>query len=269
MVNNMNIQKWHEKLFKKSILKQQKLNAIVEMISLPANGLYLDLGGDNGVISLWLRKKIGRQWLSADIDPLAVRSMKELLGDEAFLISQNRIPLEDRSLGLVIIIDLLEHLEDDRGFVKELARVIKPGGELIVNVPYYRYHSILKKLKEKAGDTDETHGHIRPGYKLFQLKRLLLPWFEIEKSMTYSKFFSQLIDVGIGFAYRHFKGDSEKAGSKGVLFTSSDYSRLKKQFRFYSILYPLFFTMSILDRLLVGIEGYNLILRARRLEEIN
>lgn len=46
-----------------------------------------------------------------------------------------RLPLADGSLDLVTAFDVLEHLEDDDACVREVARVLKPGGTFLVAVP--------------------------------------------------------------------------------------------------------------------------------------
>jgi 2-polyprenyl-3-methyl-5-hydroxy-6-metoxy-1,4-benzoquinol methylase len=45
------------------------------------------------------------------------------------------LPLRDSSVDCVTALDVLEHIEDDRLAVRELARVLKPGGVAIVTVP--------------------------------------------------------------------------------------------------------------------------------------
>ncbi len=45
------------------------------------------------------------------------------------------LPLADASLDLVTAFDVLEHLEDDDACVREVRRVLKPGGSFLVAVP--------------------------------------------------------------------------------------------------------------------------------------
>lgn len=45
------------------------------------------------------------------------------------------LPLADASLDLVVAFDVLEHLDDDDACVREVARVLKPGGTFLVAVP--------------------------------------------------------------------------------------------------------------------------------------
>jgi SAM-dependent methyltransferase len=47
----------------------------------------------------------------------------------------HRLPFADGSLDLVTALDVLEHLQDDHGAARELHRVLRPGGRLVVTVP--------------------------------------------------------------------------------------------------------------------------------------
>jgi SAM-dependent methyltransferase len=73
------------------------------------------------------------------------------------------LPLEDRTFDLVLCTEVLEHLPDPRPAMAEMRRVLRPGGRLIVTVPfvielheepydYLRYTSYaLRALVEDAG----------------------------------------------------------------------------------------------------------------------
>jgi len=48
------------------------------------------------------------------------------------------MPFEADSFELAVSLDVIEHLEDDRAALKELRRVVAPGGALLVTVPAYQ-----------------------------------------------------------------------------------------------------------------------------------
>ena len=55
----------------------------------------------------------------------------------------NRWPLDNASVDIVLCTETMEHVADTRQFVSEIARVLRPGGELILTVPFSaRYHFI-------------------------------------------------------------------------------------------------------------------------------
>jgi SAM-dependent methyltransferase len=47
------------------------------------------------------------------------------------------LPFEPDAFDLATCLDVIEHIEDDRGALRELHRVVKPGGFLLVTVPSY------------------------------------------------------------------------------------------------------------------------------------
>jgi SAM-dependent methyltransferase len=51
------------------------------------------------------------------------------------------LPFRDRAFDAAICSEVLEHVPDDRRVIREMARVLKPGGRAIVTVPFaFRYH---------------------------------------------------------------------------------------------------------------------------------
>lgn len=52
-----------------------------------------------------------------------------------------KVPLEDESFDLVMLMDVLEHVEDPGFVLTEIKRMLRPGGRCIISVPYlYREH---------------------------------------------------------------------------------------------------------------------------------
>ena len=47
------------------------------------------------------------------------------------------MPFEASRFDLITCLDVLEHIEDDRGALRELRRVARPGGVLLTTVPAY------------------------------------------------------------------------------------------------------------------------------------
>jgi SAM-dependent methyltransferase len=49
------------------------------------------------------------------------------------------MPFADDSFELAVSLDVIEHLEDDHGALRELRRVVAPGGALLLTVPAYQW----------------------------------------------------------------------------------------------------------------------------------
>jgi SAM-dependent methyltransferase len=64
----------------------------------------------------------------------------------------HELPLRSESFDLVTAIDVIEHLADDRRAVRELYRVLRPSGLLVLSVPAFRF---------LWGEHDTIYGHHR------------------------------------------------------------------------------------------------------------
>ncbi len=245
------------------MLKQRKYKEITALFGANWHGTFLDIGSDNGVISYLLRER-GGDWKSADLDPQAVASIRELVGDEVYQFDGGPTPFADNAFDGVVIVDFLEHIPDDQAFMAEIARIIKPGGFVIINVPHIK-RSLLRRFRLAIGQTDEKHGHLRPGYTVRSLRALLGDHFQLEQQHTYSKFFSEAVDTLMVFAVSLLKRKSgDKAHSqKGLLVTGKDMNAYQSMFRIYSLIYPIIWLVSKLDALLFFRSGYMLIASAR------
>jgi SAM-dependent methyltransferase len=255
--------RWALRLFEKSILKQAKYRALLRSAGDFSDKDCLDLGSDNGVISYLLRSRGGR-WTSADLSEQAVASIRSLVGSNVFRIDGTRLPFADRSFDLVVIIDFLEHVADDRGAIAEIERVLRPGGELVVNTPHRLPHSLMRVVRDRVGLTDQWHGHVRPGYTLADLQALFADRFAVEEASTYSKFFSEALDVALNAAYLRRTGTGGDDRAKGTVMTAADLEKSARQFRLLGRLYPLLWLWAKLDALCLGARGYYLIVKARR-----
>jgi SAM-dependent methyltransferase len=252
-------QPWALRLFRRSPLKQRKLSEVERALGASAGLRCLDLGSDNGVISLLLRRR-GGDWASADMTEEAVASIRELVGSDVHRVDGVRLPFRDGEFDAVVVVDMLEHAPDEAAFVAELARVTRPGGRLVVNTPHLK-RSALRRLRHALGQTDERHGHLRPGYTSARLRQLLDGRFELETCATYSRFFSELVDTAINWLVARL---GKRGSAKGVVVTRGDLARHARLFRAYSVVYPLVWAFSRLDALIPWASGYMLIARARR-----
>ncbi|HSD67488.1 MAG TPA: methyltransferase domain-containing protein [Vicinamibacteria bacterium] len=249
---------WAVALFRRSALKQRKLAEVERMLG-PAAGLRcLDLGSDNGVLSLLLREG-GGSWASGDLTEEAVLSTRSLVGADVHLVRGERLPFPGASFDRVAVVDMLEHVPDEAAFAGELARVTRPGGLLVVNTPHLK-RTLLRRVRHALGQTDEKHGHLRPGYTPARLRELLSPAFEVEAERTYSRFFSEAVDVVLNWGMERL---GKRSSAKGMVVTEADLARHRKTFRAYSAVYPLVWAATRLDAL-VPASGYMLIAAFRR-----
>src|SRR5580658_4788916 len=75
----------------------------------------------------------------------------------------DHLPFADRSFDTILILEVLEHLEDDAAGIRELGRVLNPGGKLVLSVP----------VPPGEINEDDPFGHKREGYQLAEMQALL------------------------------------------------------------------------------------------------
>jgi SAM-dependent methyltransferase len=73
------------------------------------------------------------------------------------------LPFADATFDIVLLLDVLEHVRDERAALAQIARVLRPGGSLILTVP---------ARKDLWSTRDELAGHLRR-YDLEELRLAL------------------------------------------------------------------------------------------------
>jgi ubiquinone/menaquinone biosynthesis C-methylase UbiE len=54
---------------------------------------------------------------------------------DVMVCDASALPIADASIDLVLAFDVVEHVDDDRAMLAELARVVRPGGAVAIHVP--------------------------------------------------------------------------------------------------------------------------------------
>lgn len=74
--------------------------------------------------------------IAADVDSAV---MENKAADECLIMTMERIPVEDSAVDLIISDYVLEHVANPDSFVREVNRVLKPGGWLCARTPH-KFH---------------------------------------------------------------------------------------------------------------------------------
>jgi len=110
----------------------------------------LDVGCGTGTMLSHLAS-FGRAQ-GVDVDEEAVGYCRERGLKDVRLGEAAKLPFPDRSYDLVTCLDVVEHLDDDVAAFREMRRVLRPGGHLLVTVPANPF---------LWGDQDEVNLHKR------------------------------------------------------------------------------------------------------------
>lgn len=101
----------------------------------PRKGRVVDVGCGTGLMLKELRR-----WQPAGIDMsrLAMDFCRQRGIANLMMGNVVELPFQDDSLDLVLALDLIEHIEDDKALVREFHRVLRPGGYLMATVPAHK-----------------------------------------------------------------------------------------------------------------------------------
>ena len=119
------------------------------------SGKCLDIGASGGTYKDIVVGK-GYSYVGIDIEPH---------GPDVVYGDINKLDFPDNFFSAVICVDVLEHIKDDKTAVRELYRVLKPGGTLVMkwNEQNISKKDLLNILPEKAiyghptGSKNKTH----------------------------------------------------------------------------------------------------------------
>jgi ubiquinone/menaquinone biosynthesis C-methylase UbiE len=95
----------------------------------------MDFGCNDGAISAEYLCRGAKRVIGVDIDERSLQRARELHGDERLTFVQSTvstIPLEDRSVDSIISYDVFEHVSQPGAILKELYRILTPGGKALI-----------------------------------------------------------------------------------------------------------------------------------------
>lgn len=259
---------WQLQLYKKSLKKKEKIDLLLNSLRDLNGRICLEVGCARGTVSHFLRNAGGR-WFHADTDRSNVRAAMDFVKDGVLQIPPDVLPFPDSTFDVIVSLDYLEHVHDDHAAMKELHRVLKPEGQLIISTPTTGPTFLLNKIKPAIGLTLDKYGHVREGYDLTDLSlRLKHQGYDIKNSCTYSRFFTEFIEMGINFAFvkilrKGMEGESQKRDGHITIGSKESFQKHQGSMKLYSAAYPFIRAFTALDHLW-PFQGYALLIDARK-----
>jgi ubiquinone/menaquinone biosynthesis C-methylase UbiE len=146
-------------------------------------GNYLDIGSGTGELIRHVKNKFNVDSYAVDYTD----SLMELTDQAVDIVDLNNcnLPYEDNFFDGITFTEVIEHLEDHRKILKEVNRILKPGGVLVVSTPNilnmksrvrfltFGFYNLFGPLHVKDSDLHHAGGHINP-LSYFYLSHSLL-----------------------------------------------------------------------------------------------
>jgi SAM-dependent methyltransferase len=131
--------------------RREVIERVLAELPLPAQTRILDAGCGSGrnMVELARRGAV----TGVELSPTSVCLAREREAGGVIEGSVTEMPFEPDSFDLAVCLDVIEHLEDDLGALRELHRVVAPGGSLLVTVPAYQWlwsgHDVINHHKRR------------------------------------------------------------------------------------------------------------------------
>jgi SAM-dependent methyltransferase len=104
----------------------------------------LDIGTGIGTFAGPLRDE-GYDMVCFEPDP----AHAERLGLNGFRVKRSLTDIETSCFDFIYALNVLEHIEDDRGALMQWQRLLKPGGRMLIYVP--AFHLLFSSMDRKVG----------------------------------------------------------------------------------------------------------------------
>jgi SAM-dependent methyltransferase len=154
---------------------------VVECLRSETKGPLLDVGAGDGTLT----QRLQRESFDVKAVDLVTRDFRPRTIEIRAANLNQGIPFSDGEFGAVVATEVIEHLENPWMFVRELYRITRPGGVVVISTPnlgnlYARiWYALTGRLYNFMGTSYRDLGHITPVY-LWNLERMIEDKFDLE-----------------------------------------------------------------------------------------
>jgi SAM-dependent methyltransferase len=144
----------------------------IRRLPLPLNAYIYEVGcGTGGNLSMLARH--GTVFaMEPDSSALEIASLQQRACVRLGSLPDH-LPFADQQYNLIVMLDVLEHLDDDRLALERLYPMLKPGGTLLITVPAFSflwsYHDQLNQHKRRYRADDLNQVVSQAGYEVTNL----------------------------------------------------------------------------------------------------
>ena len=153
---------------------------IKALAGIPAGGKILDAGCGTGQVVARL-DQMGFEAYGIEVSlPNVEMALK--VSDRCSCYDGKRVPFDDETFDAVGSFNVLEHVDEPEAYIRELVRVLRPGGRIVLSSPNFHrvigfrdYHPHMRGLANKvknARTLAQKWGRIRNGNTALQFDRM-------------------------------------------------------------------------------------------------
>lgn len=193
------------------------------------SGPILEIGCSSGYLLSEIRRNFPEAAvLGADVVKQPLLRLAERIPDLPLLrFDLSRCPLPDCCVDAVVMLNVLEHIENERAALSQVYRVLKPGGILVIEVPagpgLYDYYDKYLRHYRRYTSMDLRNACSRAGLEPLTLSHLgfwLYPAFWLIKKLNRRN----ALQSGKAMDQR-VKEQITKSGSSGLLGVAMSFER--------------------------------------------
>lgn len=192
---------WYKvrRLLAKQLLQQHAFNA----------KKILDIGCGTGALIKELQQE-GKEIFGVDMSKTALNFCSTQGVKNLFQAQAVQLPFAEKSFDAILMLDVLEHIEDEYKVMAEIKRVLKPNGIVIIFVPCFNF---------LWSNQDDISRHYRR-YTMSKLNKLVKSNFSIIKE-SYFNFFLFFPILSARFIMNLFKIKSTPEGKINNVFINN------------------------------------------------
>lgn len=145
---------------------KRRARKIIEGLDLKSGNRVLEVGCGNGYyLSLLNRLSLKLDLTGIDVDDLALKDAAKFINDKKIkllLADASKIPFPDNSFDKIVMSEVIEHVANEKGVLREVYRVLKPGGIMCLttcNINYPFLWDPINWILQRF-----FHTHIKAGF---------------------------------------------------------------------------------------------------------
>lgn len=207
------------------IMKDILINKLIAKSDLLKSSHFLDIGCGRGRILKIMADRGFQNGLGIDLQDICVEICRKRLKGTGIEVKNIELNEIDKTFDLIIMSSILEHIEDDQGFLHMVNRQINKGGYFLFTVP---------GDMRLYGKRDIAYGHYRRYEKEELVRKLENARFRIDTLWSYGiNFISKIYRTAIRKDLKSVQSDVTLESTEESAIQSAGFEKVKRLYPYY------------------------------------